>query len=353
MLKDNSKKNISDLAFDHDQTVQVLALDGGGLKGIYSASVICELEQQLGHSIADHFDIITGTSTGGLIALALAFGKSGEEIKNFYISHGDTIFPSGGIQWLYRSLRWFFSNKYSSEPLRNALEEFFSKDSESKETPILGESQKRLVIPTYLAEGSIPRLLKTPHTSRLRSDWKLPVWAVGMATSAAPTFFPEFDYKGRKYLDGGLWANNPSLVGITEATDLGADLKKIRLLNIGTTFSVSDGISYYLPHKSVPIFKLKRRGLISWAKKLLPTVMEANSDATSKMFSHQLLKKNNFHLINTAVEGGTAQLDNVDMGSLIQLGQSAGEQEFSRIQDYFQHKASQYKPNKETMDNAR
>jgi patatin-like phospholipase/acyl hydrolase len=74
----------------------VLALDGGGLKGLFSASVIKALESQLGHSVTNHFDIITGTSTGGIIALALGLGRTGQDIQRFYDENGHLIFPSTG-----------------------------------------------------------------------------------------------------------------------------------------------------------------------------------------------------------------------------------------------------------------
>ena len=230
----NSLKSDSLKAFEPDQTVQVLALDGGGLMGLYSASVIKAIESHLGHSLADHFDLICGTSTGGLIALGLGIGKTGSDIQKFYIDDGPKIFPNRGYQRIYRFFRNWLFTKYSNEHLEDTLKKLLILP-DTGGTPLLKESQKRLILPTYLAANSQPRLLKTPHDPRLRMDWKMPMWAAAMATSAAPTYLPSFHFEGKRYLDGGVWANNPSLVGVVEALELGASLENIRVLNISTT----------------------------------------------------------------------------------------------------------------------
>ncbi len=313
--------------FSASDTVQILSLDGGGLKGLYSASVIKALEEQAGSLIANHFDIITGTSTGGLIALALSLGKSGSEIQDFYLNKGELIFPSRGLGGCYRSLRSWLRPKYSNGVLKNTLKELLQ--TGDCEEPTLLDSQKRLVIPTFVAEESKPRLLKTPHKSTYRRDWKMPMWAVGMATSAAPTYLPAFTYENRDYLDGGLWANNPSLVGLLEAKDLGADIKNIRVLNIGTTESFS------------PVRK-KRAGKLGWAKKILEVLMEANSYATSKMYLDQLIEQKNFYAINKKVDSKYANLDRVNLNELTGIGETCGERAYPKIKDWFEHRPPPY-----------
>ena len=75
--------------------LQVLALDGGGLRGIFTAATLAAWEEDFGTSIADHFDLIVGTSTGGIIALALGLGVPPAEVLSIYVDHGDRIFPPG------------------------------------------------------------------------------------------------------------------------------------------------------------------------------------------------------------------------------------------------------------------
>jgi len=342
----NSNKNDSERVFSDNDIVQVLSLDGGGLKGLYSASVIKLIEQQLGHSISDHFDIITGTSTGGLIALALSRGKSGEDIQNFYLDNGEKIFPSRGLSGFLRKFKSIIFSKYNNESLETVLKNLLKETDGSQ--PLLRDSPKRLIIPTYLSEVSQPRLLKTPHASRLKNDWRMPMWAVGMATTAAPTFLPSFHYQNRTYLDGGVWANNPSLIGVTEALDLGAKLENIRVLNIGTTYSKKTNTD-----SKILGFKFKRGGIFSWATNILPLVMEANSYSISKMYTHQLLSKGNFFVIDKQINEGQFSLDKINNSTFIEMGESDGESFFSKITDFFNHNSAVYTPSVEAIQNGK
>jgi len=345
MRASNSDKNVTTSTFGPNDTVQILALDGGGLRGLYTASVIKSLEDQLGGSIRRHFDIITGTSTGGLIALALGRGISGRDIQRFYLENGTTIFPANGLSGFLRRIRTLVQARYSNTDLEATLKALFADDGEGQ--LIMGDSQSRLVIPTFLAGESIPRLIKTPHAARYGYDWKLPMWVVGMATSAAPTYFPSFEYDGRNYIDGGVWANNPSLVGVVEAKDLGADLTKIRVLNIGTTYSTSQVV---FQHWFGRLVRFRRSGYVGWAAQILPTVMQANSYATSSMYVHQLLERGNSFVINKQVDRGSSRLDKIEDSLFLEMGESAGELYYAQLRRFFEHTAKTYVPVKEAMN---
>ena len=188
---------------------QVLAIDGGGIRGIFAAALLAGLEEDLERPLLDSFDLVVGTSTGGIIALGLGAGISPQGILNFYVAEKGRIFPD---QLRLRWLRHLFLAKYSPTPLEAALRERFGEK-------LLGESAVPLVIPSYdLGENAV-HPFKTPHHDRLRRDYKIPMWAVGMATAAAPTYLPTFRLPGdhARLIDGGVWANNPALVGVTEA----------------------------------------------------------------------------------------------------------------------------------------
>jgi len=189
------------------------------------------MEESLGVKVADHFDLIVGTSTGGIIALGLGAGLRPREIVHFYVSHGPAIF--GGNRW-YRYLSWSITRKYPQEPLKKALRDCFGDKR-------LGDSTSRLVIPTYNLDKDEVHLFKTPHHGRLRSDWKEPLWKVALATSAAPTYFPVCTWVDRmRLVDGGVWANNPAMVGVVEAVGLlGVQLEDISVLSLGTTNPVA------------------------------------------------------------------------------------------------------------------
>lgn len=346
----NNKKSVTDKVFEDDQIVQILSLDGGGLRGLFSSAVIESLEHQLGHSITRHFDIITGTSTGGLIALGLGLEKKGEEISEFYKKDGPKIFPNSGYQKIYRFLKGWFFNKYSNHQLENTLKKLFRFDSGSDDLPLLRDSSKRLIIPTFYAANSRPRLLKTPHDKRYRSDWKLPMWAVAMATSAAPTYFPSFNFKGNTYLDGGLWANNPSLIGVIEALEMGASIENIRVLNITTTSSNTDCLVFkipFLPYNA----RYGRLGKIPWATRILEVIMQANSFSTTHMYLRQMLADGNLAVIDDHLSYGHAGLDDINYDEFYTRGISAAEQAKNSLSLFFDHNATEYKPNKETIYN--
>ena len=189
---------------------QVLSLDGGGILGIFTAALLAGLEQDLGHPVLSHFDLVVGTSTGGIIALGLGSGMKAGQIAELYVSEMKTIFP--GPRRL-RPARQLVRSKYRAGGLEKVLRRAFG-------DRILGESQIPLVIPSFdLGENKV-YLFKTPHHDRLRRDWKVPLWQVAMATSAAPTFFPAFSlpYDHVRLVDGGVWANNPAAVGVAEPT---------------------------------------------------------------------------------------------------------------------------------------
>lgn len=161
---------------------QILALDGGGIRGLYSAAVLAKLEEKCGVNITDHFDLITGTSTGGIIAIGLGLGLRPREIVSFYVNEGPKIF-NNHLGW--NSILRIFRPKYNVEPLEMALQA-----DNCLGDKLFGASKKRLVIPSYNLSNNQVRLFRTPHHASLTTDWKIPAWKIAMATSAAPTYFP-------------------------------------------------------------------------------------------------------------------------------------------------------------------
>ena len=100
---------------------RILSIDGGGIKGVFPAAFLATLEEATGLRIADYFDLIVGTSTGGIIAIGLGLGFSGSDLLRFYEHYGPQIFPKRHFAFLRR----WFGEKYNVAPLRTALEEQF------------------------------------------------------------------------------------------------------------------------------------------------------------------------------------------------------------------------------------
>ncbi|MCB1738373.1 MAG: patatin-like phospholipase family protein, partial [Gammaproteobacteria bacterium] len=162
---------------------RILSLDGGGIKGAFAASVIATLEENTGCAAADHFDLIAGTSTGGIIAIGLGLGLPARKICDFYAEKGPTIFPGTSlVQRTEGFFRQLFGPKHSQAVLRDALAEVFGQRK-------FGESKCRLAIPAYDAIGGRIFVIKTAHHERFRYDVDAPAVEVALATSAAPTYF--------------------------------------------------------------------------------------------------------------------------------------------------------------------
>lgn len=192
---------------------KILSIDGGGIKGLYSAKLLAKFEEIFKCKVSDCFDMLCGTSTGGIIALAASLKIPMSDVVNFYQKHGPTIFNESFKHWLcgraYLRLKQIaLGGKYSAKPLRSALESVFGKR-------LIAESNNFLCIPAYNTLTANPRVFKKDFGNFTEDDRKSYV-DVALATSAAPTYLPVMEIEDDQFVDGGLWANNPILVALTE-----------------------------------------------------------------------------------------------------------------------------------------
>jgi len=253
----------------------ILSLDGGGVRGLFSAAVLAAMEEDLGMSVTDCFDLLVGTSTGGIIAIGLGLGLRPREIVDFYYTRGTYVFSNPlGLRSMWRVL---FS-KYSQSRLEKVLREpgLFGERA-------LGESARPLVIPSYSLSEDDVYLFKTDHDKRLRRDWKVPAWQVALATCAAPTYFRASSHvANQRHVDGGLWANNPVMVAVTEAVSVfGCALDKVRVLSLGTTSPV---------RRRGPF--LDNGGCLPWALAATDVFLRAQSLSATNEAVHLLGKEN-------------------------------------------------------------
>ncbi len=223
--------------------MRILSLDGGGMKGVFACAYLATLESFFKVKLTQHFNLVAGTSTGGIIALGIASEKSASEVLKLYREHGREIFPSmSGPKQLVRRLR--SGHAYDRTGLERVLKGTFQKP-DSDEPLRMEDAATRLCIPAVNARDCSPRVFKShfnePQVARLTRDMKITMAEVALATAAAPWYLPianvqEADARFT-YLDGGLWANNPSVVAITEAMAnyVGGDKEfdRIQLLSVG------------------------------------------------------------------------------------------------------------------------
>jgi patatin-like phospholipase/acyl hydrolase len=303
-----------------DRPLQILCLDGGGLKGLFSAAVLAEIESDHAVTVADHFDLIVGTSTGGLIALALGAGLSPAQVVDFYVTHGPSIFPTGRG----RSLRQCVRSKHSSGPLRLALQAVLG-------DRLLGDSRKRLVIPAYSLDENDVYLFKTPHHPRFHRDGRELMVDVALATTAAPTYLPAARLRNHRLVDGGVWANNPTLVAVVEAlTVLGADPSDCSVLSLGTTDPVSLVGS-----------RLDRGGLLQWALPSSRLFLRAQAYSSLHMAEH-LLGRDRVTRIDPVVPDGLFQLDRLDAGTIRGLAEGVSRRTSGRVEAFLAHRAPEF-----------
>jgi patatin-like phospholipase/acyl hydrolase len=301
----------------------VLSLDGGGLKGLFTASFLAHWEKATAQSVANAFDLIVGTSTGGIIALALAIGTPAKEIVSFYTDEALEIFPRSPLG----KFRHFFAVKHPAKGLEAALQRHFS-------DRILGDSQKRLIIPAFNPQNRSVYLYKTPHHPRLRYDWKEKMVDVGRATAAAPTFLEPFvKDSGLQLIDGGMFANNPVMLGIAECLGyLEIPQQSIKALRIGTTSEVASIRSGF-----------RSDGKLAMAGPVISYMFAGQEQCASGMASHIL--NGRYCEVNPKVAPQDFQLD-APAEQLIALGENEFRTHCSALGErgFLNHLAQPYTP---------
>lgn len=286
---------------------RVLALDGGGIKGVFSAAALAQLEDDTGHRALDHFDLIAGTSTGSILAIGLGLGMTAAELRDLYIDNAKKIFPTRMFLGPVRStVRHLFGPKHSADALRAVLAGKLGKKR-------LGHSKVRLIIPTFDALKGTACTFKTAHHQNLKHEYKMLAVDVAMASAAAPTYYPAATVgtrRGAAYFDGGVWGNCPALAGIVEAVSYcGQDLSDIHVLSIGTTEEV------------MAFGKKKNAGIVTWNKGVADIFMAGQ--VSSSLAQARLLVRDRLLRINHQTAKGLYSLDHApSVNELAELGAS-------------------------------
>lgn len=330
-------------------TFQILAFDGGGIRGAFGTALIAKIEERLGGPITEYFDLVAGTSTGAILGAGLAHGLSGQRLKEFYSDHGRNIFkprepftPANWVRPIYPLVKYvfrrrtgggqlddFFRARFCPHALTSAFQEAFGEST-------LGELKRsRLIVPTVNLTRGETHVFRTPHLPSAVDTTSLRIVDVLLATTAAPTYFPhKVMPSGEAFCDGGLWANNPAVLAIAEAfkirqfctrpsCDPVYDTSTIRVLSIGTgnaTYSLSPpgpdaGALYWAPH--------------------IADVM-GTSQVQGVQMPLDYLLGDRYEQINFEIPDPSWTLDNVDrIPELQKLGEQAGDAAFEQIAPRF------------------
>jgi patatin-like phospholipase/acyl hydrolase len=253
------------------EPVKILAIDGGGIRGMIPAVVLAHLERKKGRKIAGMFDLIAGTSTGGILALALTkpdgSGKpqyAAEDVVRLYEREGRRIFHRSAWH-MVNALGSLAEEKYPSSGMEGVLEDYFGEAR-------LKDAVTDVLITSYEIERRFPFFFKS-RNAKAKPDYDFPMKRVARATSAAPTFFEpcklDVDTADDYYalIDGGVYANNPAMCGLVEAKTYWPEARDFLVVSLGTGEQL----------KPLPYDQAKGWGVAHWAKPVLEIVLDGVS----------------------------------------------------------------------------
>jgi patatin-like phospholipase/acyl hydrolase len=288
------------------KSIKVLAIDGGGIRGIIPAVILSELQTRLAADLYTVFDLIAGTSTGGIIGLGIGTRcKNGGpyspgELADLYVQNGPAIFRKN----LLTPESQLIGPKYSPNALEATLAEFFQ-DTEFR------TALTSLLISSYDLQGQLPFFFKS-HRIAGDSTYNWRVADIARATSAAPTFFPPFhlvkDDQDYALVDGGVFVNNPSMAAYAEAMSLYPDAERVVVVSAGTG-DRQDQITYAAA---------KEWGLLGWAKQIVPVFMDSVSEAVD--YELRSLPRCTYYRLQVPhLQDASSEMDNVEPENLANL----------------------------------
>ena len=256
---------------------RILTLSGGGYRGLYAAKVLADLEEQTNQPIGRYFDLIAGTSSGGIVALAVAYEIPMKDVVEMFKTHGQDIFKKQKFSFFS-----IFKSTYSGNGLKAQISKFFFDKK-------IGDLKHNVIIPAINYSAGVPVVFKTPHHESFVRDLHLKIVDVAMATSAAPIYFPKYEFNHSNYVDGGLFANNPSLLAIHEAQHFfGIPKDNISLLHVGTLSSQTSDV----------VKKNQKGGMTDWAKGMLLNKAPKNIIELTLASQQQMMTHMTRHMLN-------------------------------------------------------
>lgn len=291
--------------------IKILSIDGGGIRGIIPATVLAEIEKKTGKPASELFDIIAGTSTGGILALGLTVpdnnGKAkykAKELIEFYTKNGKKIFDRSFWKGL-SSVAGITDEKYDHKPLVKVLKKYLGRK-------FLKSAVERTLISTYDIYGRTPIFFKS-----WREDYNnYEMWKVARATSAAPTYFEpqelEVTGKERVLVDGGVFINNPAVSAYAEAMRLISEGElpdeQILIISLGTG-ELTRPITYS---------DTKSWGKLEWALPILSVVFDGVSDGADYQLK-QILGHEFYYRLQTVLDNVNDDLDDASQGNIDNL----------------------------------
>ncbi|KAL3500310.1 hypothetical protein ACH5RR_039403 [Cinchona calisaya] len=343
--------------------ITILSIDGGGIRGLIPATILAFLESQLQEldgeeaRIADYFDVIAGTSTGGLIATMLTAPNdknrplyAAKDIKPFYFDNGPRIFPQKScvLGPIGIGLKLIQGPKYDGKYLQQILRDGFGETR-------LHQTLTNVVIPTFDIKYLQPAVFSSyevkdsPLLDALLSD-------ICISTSAAPTFFPAYQFtnhddKGNTWefnlIDGGVAANNPALVAISEVTKQvfrnDPDFLPIKPMDYGRLLVISIGAGSAKREEKYNAQMASKWGVFGWllqgsSNPLVDIFLQASADMVdyhlSVVFQALRSEDNYLRIQDDDLTGSSSSSDQTtkdNLEKLVEIGDSLLSKRVSRV----------------------
>jgi len=335
-----SRRTVSSHTMSTRKLVKILSVDGGGIRGIIPAMVLAEIEHETGRPACELFDLIAGTSTGGIIALGLSVpGEalpdgtpaprwSAQQLVDIYANDGPRIFHRSLLRTI-ESVDGLLMEKYAASGLEQVLDQYLG-------DVMLSQALTKVLITSYDVQKHEPFFFKSFQPSSraapsLRngtpkpassasldlpaSDY--PMRVVGRATSAAPTYFEPEDVTASPpgatpadcvLVDGGTFANNPAMCAYAEARRNYPDAD-VLIVSLGTGRLT----------ESIPFHQAKDWGLLQWARPLLGVMMDGSSAAIDYQLDELLGFDEDHFRFQTLLDGASDSLDDASAENIAGL----------------------------------
>lgn len=289
--------------------IRILSIDGGGVRGLIPALVLSKLEKLTGLPTCKLFDLIAGTSTGGMLALGLTMpdphgrpAHSAGQMAALYERESAKIFSPS----FFHRLRLLTEHKYASKGIEGVLDQYFG-------AARLKDSLTSVLVPSFEIERYFPFFFKSDN-ARVNPGYDFAIKDVALATSAAPTYFEPHRISastpGDYYalIDGGVFANNPAACALVEAMKRYPNSGEFLVISLGTGGRLS----------SLPLSKAKSWGLAGWAKPVFDLVLDGGS-ATVDYQLQQISKSGQYFRFQPVLHPGSLAMDNTAPGNLRRL----------------------------------
>ncbi len=315
LLFSKGKKNMA-------KAITILSIDGGGIRGIIPGLILAELEKRTNRRIYELFDLIAGTSTGGILTLGLTKPDGARKAAYtaldgvaFYEKEGHKIFSAGPLQQL-ESLGGTLEERYPAAGLEEVLEKYFG-------DTLLREALTDIIIPSFEIEQGFPFFFKSRRATK-EPNYDYLMKKVARATTAAPTYFEPLKLRTKipkeyfALIDGGVFANNPAMCAYAEARHTHPKESAFFLVSIGTGQN----------KKRIPYEKAKGWGALGWARPVLNVVFDGVNDTVDYQLNELLNDGEGnkwYYRLQPLLEDANRALDNASPANIAQLKNIAQE----------------------------